>query len=112
MILTRWESWWCLGDGDEGKGDLQDVQLCNCATLHWATAPGKIFASPGLLHCTLIFALPTLALDFTLDTDTHCHLQLFICHFSFTHFDVKLPVLSVFQIQIWTQNMTLYSSVN
>jgi len=84
-MLTRWESWWCLGNRDECEGDLQEVQLFICALGCYSTWQNStvrsIFASPGLLHCTLIFALPTLALDFTLDTGTHCHLQLFICHF-------------------------------
>ena len=82
-MLTRWESWWCLGNGGECEGDLQDVQLCtglqHLAKLHCAL--NLCITWPIALHLDICTAYPWLALDFTLDTGTHCHLQLFICHF-------------------------------
>ena len=82
-MLTRWESWWCLGNGGECEDDLQDVQLCtglqHLAKLHCAL--NLCITWPIALHLDICTAYPWLALDFTLDTGTHCHLQLFICHF-------------------------------
>ena len=81
------------------------LRSSRCATVQLCTGLHHL----AKLHCALNLCITWpiallldictayLALDFTLDTGTHCHLQLFICHFSFTHFDVKLPVLSFFR---------------
>ena len=81
-----------------------------CATVHWVTAPGKIALRAQSLHhlayCTAPWYLHCLPLACTRFYTWYRHTlppAAFYLSFSFTYFDMKLPVLSVFQIQIWTQ---------
>ena len=90
VMLTRWESWWCLGNGG---------WMCRwssrCATVHWVTAPGKIALRAQSLHhlayCTAPWYLHCLTCTRFYTWYRHTlPPAAFYLSFSFTHFDVKL----------------------
>ena len=102
---------WCWRDGRVGgvltmemnvKVIFKIFKMCNCATVHWVTPPGKIALCAQSLHhlayCTAPWYLHCLPCTRFYTWYRHTLPPAAFClSFSFTHFDVKLPVLSFFR---------------